>query len=455
MSTSKSVPLLNLDILVNTYLEPAWLLDESGRVLTLNALAKTHYAPDESQEGLPVQGHLQKSTAMGVSFQMHYHTLSESPPCYLARLLPTSLQEDSREDLLKKFIQFIPNPVFIKNRQHRWILLNRAFADFLGKSPEELLFKTDYDFFSEAEADVFWQKDEEVFLTGQLNENEESLTDAEGNTRWLLTRKVAFLNEQNDPILLGVITDITPQRALTEHLDQARQQAEQANQVKSHFLARMSHELRTPLNAIMGFSQVIKKSAQHLSPEETHYLERIRSNGHHLLSLINDLLDLSVIESGKLELQKNPCDVEALCKELSEVFTPAAEAKGLRFSLETEPLNLITDSTRLRQVVSNLLQNAVKFTTTGGIRFLLKGGQTPHIVVEDSGPGIPHPLKDSIFDEFVQAEKGFKSPREGVGLGLAISKNLSTALGFQLELNNTAQGSRFTLHLSPQSSKEI
>lgn len=472
MSTYPSAPSLNLNTLVNTYLEPAWILDDTGQVIAMNALAETHYAPKEDRQVLPVKGLLKKSTAtMGVSFQMHYHTLSESVPCYLARLLPTHqpilnthppagfdpphVREDSREDLLKQFIQLIPHPVFVKDRQHRWILFNRAFADFLGQPPEALLLKSDYDFSPKAEADVFWQKDEEVFLTGQMNENEESFTDAQGNTHWILTRKAAFLNENNEPILLGVITDITQQRALSQRLDQARQQAEQANQVKSQFLARMSHELRTPLNAIIGFSQLMKHATPNLNPKEKQYLERIHSNGLHLLHLINELLDISMIESGKLELQSESCNVEALCQELAEVFTPAAEKKGLRFSLTTEPLTLTTDTTRLRQVISNLLQNAVKFTATGGIRLILKAGQSPCIIVEDSGPGIPPHLRDSIFDEFVQAEQGLKNTQEGVGLGLSISKTLSTSLGFQLELNETQQGSRFTLHLALDSSKNL
>ncbi len=468
MNTHKPVLSLNLEVLVNTYAEPAWLLDDMGRVLVMNTLASTCYCADEDRGVLPVKGCLKSAEGAGAHFQMHYHTLNPSPACYLVRLLPVSsslptpmsgespapspvqrVDTDSREDLLKKFIQFIPNPVFVKDRQHRWILLNRAFADFLGKSPEELLFKTDYDFFPKAEADVFWQKDEEVFLTGKLNENEEAFTDVHGNTRWILTRKVAFLNESNETILLGVITDITQQRTMARRLDQARRQAEQANQVKSEFLARMSHELRTPLNAVIGFSQVVKKSAKHLNADEAHYLDRIRSNGFYLLDLINDLLDLSVIESGQVELQKSPCDVDTLLQDLRDVFAPLAEQKGVRFVMKTEPLSLDTDPTRLRQVVSNLLQNAVKFTTSGEINLELNAEPSPCIIVEDSGPGVPLHLKERIFQEFVQAKEVMASSQGGVGLGLAISKHLSAALGFRLELDETSTGARFILYLAP------
>lgn len=464
MNSQSQMLQINFDVLINTYREPAWIIDDQGAVVTLNATAQQYYPEDAPRDKLPgIQTLNQRQTHGESALTMHYHRLSTNPLCHLVLLgdftkeavstdaLGARPPTDTREDLLKQFIQLIPNPVFIKDRQHRWVLFNRAFADFLGHSPEEMLGKSDHDFVPAAEADVFWAKDEEVFLTGQLNENEESFTDAQGNTRWLLTRKVALLNDQQEQILLGIITDITPQRLLSEKLNKARLEAEQANQVKSRFLAQMSHELRTPLNAVIGFSQLLKKRIDQPAEVEMNYLERIHGNGLYLLNLINDLLDLSMIEVGQVEIQKEDCHISDLLADLAQLFSVRAEEKGLHFDFKTVPLVLETDPTRLRQIVSNLLQNAAKFTEAGYVSLqLVQQENRFQIIVEDSGSGIPTHLREHVFQEFAQLKDRVELSQGGVGLGLAISKKLSERLGFGLSLEDANPGSRFILTLPQQ-----
>jgi two-component system, sensor histidine kinase and response regulator len=478
MNSSNQTLSMDLDVLINTYREPAWIINDQGSVLALNPLARRYHTSADTLDTLPkIEVLNQNRHRVGSPFKMNHHLLMQNPNYYLVLLedfaqtvttqdlvSPHTLskpqedfreepQEESREDLFKQFIQLIPNPVFIKDRKHRWILFNRAFADFLGRTPDELMGKTDHDFFPEAEADIFWAKDEEVFLTGLLNENEESVTDAHGNTRWILTRKIALLNEQQDLILLGVITDISQQRLLTEKLDKARLDAELANHIKSKFLAQMSHELRTPLNAIIGFSQVLKNNSSHRNAAEENYLHRVHTNGVYLLSLINDLLDLSMIEAGQTDLHTETCNVSHLLTEIAELFCLRAEEKGLHFHLKTVPLVVETDTTRLRQIISNLLQNAVKFTEKGHVSLSLETQKNGYqVVVEDSGPGIPAHLQEPIFQEFVQVKEMQHASQGGVGLGLAISKRLSESLGFHLSLEEIPVGSRFVLWLGPQQS---
>ena len=237
-------------------------------------------------------------------------------------------------------------------------------------------------------------------------------------------------------------------------LDEARRRAQAASESKSAFLARMSHELRTPLNSVLGFTNVLLKKASPEDEKNLNYLERIRSNGMHLLALINDLLDLARVEQGKLIIQPTAVDLGTLVREtvdqLGERDSGGRVELVLEIPDEVDPIR--ADEIRMRQVLINLLGNALKFTREGTItvRVLTEDdGRTPVCLqVEDTGPGIPSERLDRIFEVFEQAEGGHSRRHGGTGLGLSISRSLCVLMGFHLTVDSVeGEGSTFTVWL--------
>ena len=241
------------------------------------------------------------------------------------------------------------------------------------------------------------------------------------------------------------------QQALAE-LSQKGRQLEVASEHKSEFLANMSHELRTPLNAIIGFSQVLRKRMfGEINAKQEEYLDDILSSGNHLLSLINDVLDLAKVEAGQVELEVATFSLrEALERGVVMVREPAVK-KGVRLSLALAPdVDLVDgDERRLRQVVYNLLSNAVKFTPGGGcidVASSRVNGEV-RVSVTDTGPGIAPEDHERIFEEFQQTDVGVDQ-REGTGLGLALSKRLVELHGGRIWVESEpGQGSRFVFTL--------
>jgi PAS domain S-box-containing protein len=261
------------------------------------------------------------------------------------------------------------------------------------------------------------------------------------------------------------VRDISLWKTAEGALRQAKAAAEEANRAKSTFLANMSHELRTPLNGIMGFAQILMQRAD-LTAEQLKNVEMIYQSGQHLLTLINDVLDLARVESGKLTLYPAQVNFPLFLENICGIIRALAQEKALRFVCEHShdlPQAIIADETRLRQVLLNLLGNAVKFTEKGqvALRIIVKQSSSPHashstateslvtitFEVEDSGPGIAPEKVACIFDPF---EQGATSSRvEGAGLGLAISQQLVQLMGGQIEVKSTIdQGSRFFFTLT-------
>lgn len=398
-------------------------------------------------------GSAQLNLNKGKLWLLQFKRLAQSQDCLVVQAQPQvgqQLEHLPRTRLLEQIIRFMPNPVFIKDRQHRWMMLNEAFGRLFGSSVEDMLGKSDFDFFPADEAQVFWEQDNEVFTQGKVSVNEESFTDASGQKRWILTHKSVFIDDSGKPVLVGVITDITERRQLEEELRLSHEAAENSSQIKTEFMARMSHELRTPLNAILGFSQVLKKQLTGLSPLQSKYLERLHHNGLHLLDLINDVLDLSRIESGHLRLHYAPCDLKELLSEIIASFQAQLEKKQLSLELSLQEARLETDALRLRQIISNLIDNAIKYTDTGSISLTLKTRKHHplYLEVKDTGPGIPKQLEQHIFESFQQKDVH----QEGVGLGLAIARHLAQQMGYQLRLcptENAEKGACFQLDFQP------
>lgn len=265
---------------------------------------------------------------------------------------------------------------------------------------------------------------------------------------------LAVTVHDHHPAVVAVLRDVTEPRRLEALLRDEAREAEANSRAKSAFLATMSHELRTPLNAVIGFANVLRKNTPgNLSERDLDYLGRIVANGRHLLSVIEDILDLSKIEAGRLEVQLDPVALGDLVAEVVSSLELQAQRRGITLRADVEPglKEVTTDRQRLRQILLNLTGNAVKFTGDGGVtvRVLGDGRGTPTTIeVEDTGMGIPPEYLDTIFEPFRQVDDSTTRSFGGAGLGLSISQSLCQLLGYRLGVRSEpGRGSVFTVHL--------
>ncbi len=265
--------------------------------------------------------------------------------------------------------------------------------------------------------------------------------------RWIAWRHVPARDAQGRfTEILSVGRDITAHKRAESLLARAGRDAEAASGAKSRFLATMSHEIRTPMNGIMGMADLLTDTK--LTPEQEAYVAAIRSSGEALLTLIDEVLDFSKIESGRLDLEETAFDLTAMVESAAELLAPRAQAKGLDIACAIAPdlpRRILADPTRLRQAVLNLAGNAVKFTDQGGIAIVLRrDGDDLVLAVRDTGPGIRPDDQARIFREFEQAEDGLARSHGGTGLGLAITRRIAERMGGALTLVSApGEGSTF------------
>jgi PAS domain S-box-containing protein len=351
------------------------------------------------------------------------------------------------------------------DREHRLITFNSAFAlatearsgrePAVGQPPEQLF----------APEDLSWYQElYERTLSGERHVAVRT-DEVDGQLRYyeLYANPIQSLEGVSGAVFFG--KDVTPRVRAEEALRVAKDEAEAANKAKSDFLASMSHELRTPLNSVIGFTNILlKNKGGRLNEKDTGFLERVLSNGKHLLALINEVLDLAKVEAGRMDLVIEDVDLGALCVETVQQLEGQARTREGRVRLLTEvptgAVRVETDSAKIKQVLINLIGNALKFTEQGSVTVRVEtseDGKTPTaIAVQDTGIGIAEDRLEAIFHAFQQAEAGTSRKYGGTGLGLALSRSICLLMGYDLLVESElGKGSTFRILFGVRAHKPV
>jgi PAS domain S-box-containing protein len=350
--------------------------------------------------------------------------------------------------LLAHALRSTAEAVSITDTGNRILFVNAAFLRMYGYTEEELIGQH-ISIVAEEGADVI----EEIRASTITEEWRGELINRRKDGSLFpiqLSTSVVRDEEGRPEALVGVATDITERREAECELARAKQDADRANQAKTAFLAHMSHEIRTPLNGIMGTAGLLLDAAA--NPQQRDLAATVLASSTALLAIVNDVLDLSKIEAGRLEIRPEPSDLAALVTDAVALMAPCARQKGLEFHLQgaSQPLPVFGDGGRIRQILLNLVGNAIKFTDHGSVAVSLqcepREDQTAlfHFAVEDTGVGIPADKLPSLFAEFVQVDSSLTRRHDGTGLGLAISQRLAGLMGGSIAVESSpGKGSRF------------
>ena len=359
-------------------------------------------------------------------------------------------QANADRAFLDAIVENVPAMLVVKDaRTGRFALLNSAGEALLGAERRDVLGKTDHELFPADQAEFFVKCDREVLASGQPVVIASETVSTPFGTRTLRTKKVVIEGADGPQYLLAVAEDITDQQAAALALEEALEHAKAANVAKSTFLATMSHEIRTPLNGVLGMAQAM--AGDQLSGRQRDRLNVIRESGEGLLAILNDVLDLSKIEAGKLDLEEIDFDLEEVARGPYTAFTSIANRKGISFALDLGNAGggYRGDPTRLRQILYNLISNALKFTECGEIRVTARARPSGlELRVSDTGIGMSGDTVAGLFTSFGQADASTTRRFGGTGLGLAISLELAELMGGTIQVDSAlGQGSVFYLTL--------
>jgi two-component system, sensor histidine kinase and response regulator len=358
-----------------------------------------------------------------------------------------------REHLyMRTLLDNIPDRVYFKDRQSRFLMVSRSFI--VSKNLDDsIIGKTDFDIFAKEHAQQAFDGEQRMIATGEPIVNQsEKLTMPDGAVSWGLSTKIPVRNEAGDIIgTLGVTKDITHLKETETELARARDAAVESSRIKSEFLANMSHEIRTPMNGVIGMTGLLLDTE--MTPTQREFAETIRNSADSLLTIINDILDFSKIEAGKLTFEKIDFDLVETVEGALDMFAERARFKGIELACEIPPeipAGLRGDPGRLRQVITNLLGNGIKFTEKGEVIVRLAMEKetaedvTVSFSVKDTGIGIPADVQDRLFQAFTQADNSTTRKFGGTGLGLAISRQLVSMMGGEIGVRSEAgKGSTF------------
>lgn len=381
---------------------------------------------------------------------------------YLGKMLKHLDPSQAIPARVRSALDTMAEGLVVLDRKERVVLANRAFSDLLERSPEELmgvpLYSLPWKSVDESDLDKDSRPWRRAMLTGKAELNERirlSLSDGSHLTFMINCSPVLGDGKGANSGVLVSFDDVTVLEEQEVQLIKSKQEAETANQAKSAFLANMSHEIRTPMNAILGFTELLRRGVSQNEEENRRHLETVYSSGRHLLDLINDILDLSKVESGRFELESVEFNPYQVIHEVVKVLGVKASEKAIHLGMHIEgdvPRQIISDPGRLRQITTNLIGNAIKFTDQGGVDVQVRAaqadGRTEFVIdVVDSGVGMAPDATEKVFEAFVQADSSVTRKFGGTGLGLSISRKFARALGGDITVESVpGEGSRFTVH---------
>ncbi|MHC1707522.1 MAG: ATP-binding protein [Bacteroidales bacterium] len=403
------------------------------------------------------------------------------------------LKLHDHQEYLMELLNSVADPVFVKDHNHKWVMLNDAAVKIFGLTREELLGKSDFDVFPEEEAKVFWTKDDEVLNTGKININEELITTYKGDTYIIETKKKLYNSKKGEKFIVGIITDITEQRTLQKQILELNQslenkilerthqlqmlissleaeiekrkqiekelflqmeKAEESSRLKTNFLSNMSHEIRTPLTGILGYAELLHEDNEKENESHTDMTQKIIISGKRLLSTLDSVLLLSHLQSDQVKPIINNADVSSVIKTVIPKFRDKSTEKNIPVTFQYhETIEIKTDKALLAEVIAQVVDNALKFSNEGEIIISAVKEQAGErlgciISVSDNGIGINDNQKEYIFDDFRQGSEGWGRSFEGNGLGLSIAKRIVLLLhGNIWAENNEIQGSVFKIWL--------
>ncbi|WP_229505941.1 hybrid sensor histidine kinase/response regulator [Massilia genomosp. 1] len=338
-------------------------------------------------------------------------------------------QRESARELTEQILDQLPIPVFLKDRQGRFVRCNRQFEQFAQRTRDQIEGRTIDDIGPRTWAGLTHEEDERAWRSGRMVSSERRLAQRDPPLDLVLNRVV--IRSGGEPYLLGFSIDVSEQRAARDALQHAVESAQAASRAKSEFLANMSHEIRTPMNGILGMTELVLESQ--LEPQQREDLALVKGSADALLTIIDDILDFSKIEAGKLEIEDVLFDLGALVRDTVRSLALPARRKGLTLDCQLPPHlppAMKGDPGRLRQVLINLLGNAIKFTSEGGVtlgvslRRVLEQRCDVEFSVRDSGIGIAPEKQKLIFDAFSQVDGSTTRQYGGTGLGLTICRRL-------------------------------
>ena len=352
--------------------------------------------------------------------------------------------------LLRTVIDNIPDSIYVKDLNCRKTLVNPTELRYAGvRTESEIIGKNDFDLYPKEVAEKFFADDQSVLSGLPVINREEFIPDENQQKRWLLTSKMPLFDMDHKIIgLLGIGRDITEIEHTKVELIKAKEKAEESDRLKSAFLANMSHEIRTPMNGILGFADLLKEPKLSTA-EQKEYISLIEKSGVRMLNIINDIIDISKIESGQMKVNIKESTINEQIEYIYEFFKPEVEAKGMQILYKNALLSkesiIKTDREKVFAILTNLVKNAIKYSDKGTIEFgYLRKGEYLEFFVKDKGIGISKDRQGAIFERFIQADYGDKRAYQGAGLGLTISKGYVEMLGGKIWVDSEeGKGSMF------------